>query len=136
MDQHASQFSTICVFLYGAFFTLHKKSSFLQLFCHQGQNSRPVCVCISGGEACFDWPVCCTLLACRKTAVPAGAVCFTPLRRNSVLPKITRLLNEFPSVFSLAMLSLRPGTPPVNWSVCLPLPSPSSCCSVLWRAVK
>lgn len=89
-------------------------------------------VCISGGEACFDWPACSTPLSCRKPAVPAGAVCFTPLRRNSVLPppkKIAHLLNEFPSVFALATLSLRPGTPPFNWSASWPLLSTSSFCS-------
>lgn len=43
-----------------------------------------------------------------------------------MLPKITHLLNEFPSVFSPAMLSLRPGTPPFNWSASWPLPSTSS----------
>lgn len=89
--------------------------------------TRLCCMCV-----CYDWLACSVLLHTGSLlSLPAlSASHLSPRHRNSVLPKITHLLNEFPS--APVWCALLPGTPLFNWSA-----SPTHNNSQrLWRAVK
>lgn len=86
-------------------------------------------VCISGGKRVLIGPRARHRYRAESRPSPPALSASHLFAGTACSPKITHLLNEFPSVFSLATLSLRPGTPPFNWSASWPLPSTSSFCS-------
>lgn len=131
LHAHCSSFSTLFVLLlpyYLSYLSLSSSPAASWVITSKILvTTRLCCMCV-----CYDWLACSVPLHTGSLLSPPApsASHLSPPHRNSVLSKITHLLNEFPS--APVWCALLPGTPLFNWSA-----SPAHNNSQrLWRAVK